>query len=153
VLVTGCLARAHHYSGSQSSSLAASPGLNLPNEDTMVFRYKTRDGRATLDSPRVLLVFHDLNSDQQKFFHFQNEKQPVQIGGEGFSSVETTCGNGKTSIRFRSTYSNGTNVLQFGDQTVRLIESGRVLRAGNLVVDLSSGRKIVHLAGSKAWRE
>lgn len=153
LFAAGCSARIHRYSGNQSSSFAASPGLNLPDEDTMVFRYKMRDGRATLESQRVLLVFHDLKPDQQKFFHFQNEEQPVQIGGDGFSSVETTCGNGKSSVRFRSTYSNGTNVLQFGNQTVRLITNGQGLLAGDLAVDLSGGRKIVHLAGSKAWME
>jgi hypothetical protein len=153
LLAAGCSVRIHRYSDSQSSSLAASPGWNLPDEDTMVFRYESRDGHATLESPRVLLVFENINPEQQKAFHFENEEQMVQTGGDGISSVEAAYRKGKSSIRFHSAYFNGTNVIQFGDQTVRLIKNGRGLLAGDLSVDLSSGRKIVHLAGSKAWLE
>ncbi len=106
-----------------------------------------------LESGPVVLVFHGVAPAQQALFHFQSEEQSVQIGGEGFSSVTTTCASGKAMVCFRSNYANGTNALQFGDQTVRFIEGGRILLAGGLTVDLSNGRKIVHLMGAKAWLE
>ena len=152
-LVNGCLARTHHYSASHSSSVAATPGSNWSDEHKMVFRYGIRDDRAALESKRVVLVFRDLTPEQKRLFHFQREEQPVQIGGEGISSVTTTCANGKVMVRFRSDYANGTNTLQFGDQKVQFIESGRVLLAGDLAVELSNGRKVVQLTGAKARLE
>ncbi len=115
----------------------------------MLLRYQLRDGRAALQSERMVLVFHGLSPEQQRLFHFQGAQQAVQIAGDGASSVSTTCASGKQMIMFRSDYSGGTNTLEFGKQRVRLTRRGTLLSAGEETVDLSQGQKIIHLKGDK----
>lgn len=115
----------------------------------MLLRYLLRDGRAALQSERMVLVFHGLSPEQQRLFHFQGAQQAVQIAGDGVSSVSTTCASGKQMITFRSDYSGGTNTLEFGGQRVRLTRRGTLLSVGEETVDLSQGQKIIHLKGDK----
>jgi hypothetical protein len=119
----------------------------------MMLRYQVRDQQAALESDRVALVFHTLSGEQRRIFHFQGMEQAVQIAGPGISSIATTCTSGKETIAFRSDYTAGTNILEFGTQRVLLTDSGRRLLVGDQTVDLSEGRKIIHFKGDRRWVE
>jgi hypothetical protein len=146
---TGCVIQTHHDSGSFRSSLAATSGPDLPEEDKLLLRYQIRDQESALESERVVLVFHGLSQEQRRLFHFQGPQQAVQIAGSGVFSVSTTCASGRQMITFRSDYAAGTNTLEFGARRVRLTLGGRLLLAGDEAVDLSEGRKIIHFKGDK----
>jgi len=113
----------------------------------MLFRYQVHDGQAALENERVVLLFHGLSPGQQRLFHFQSDKQAVQIDGPGKHHVSTTCKSGMAKVTFRSDYACGTNTLQFGTQRVRFARRGWLLLAENQSVDLSEGRKVIHLKG------
>ena len=153
VAETGCIARRHHHSEAHRTRFAGTRSLNLPDEDQMVFQYAVRDGRARLESDRVVLVFHSLRPEQQRVFHFPADRQPVQIAGEGGSSISRTCSNARETVAFHSDYANGTNTLCFGEETVRFVQGGTLLLAGDLSVDLRYGRRTVHVDGARSWVE
>jgi hypothetical protein len=148
-VAAGCVTRSSHYSNTYRSTVAATPGLNLPDKQQMLFQYHTRDNQSALEAGSVVLVFHGLTPAQQQMFHFQGEEQAVQIAGEGSSTVSVTCATGRGSVAFRSHYADGTNTLQFDQQTVRFTAHGRLLLAGDQAIDLREGRKIVHLRDGK----
>ena len=119
----------------------------------MHFQYSLRKGNAALETDRAILVFHGIQSERQKIFHFQKETQAVQIAGPGSSSVVVSCSSGPATLVFRSDYANGTNTLQFADRTVWITEEGKRLLAGDQCVDLTEGKKVVHLEHGKATVE
>jgi hypothetical protein len=147
--VAGCLMRSYHHSDIYRSTVAATPGLHLPDEQQMLFQYHIRDRQAALESKSVVLVFHGLTPEQKELFHFQGKEQAVQIAGDGTSTVSVTCTTDKRTVAFQSHYADGTNTLQFALQTVRFIKGGRLLLAGDQSIDLSKGRKTVHLRDGK----
>jgi len=144
-VAAGCVIRTHNHFSKYSSSVATSADSRWPDEHKMLFQYHIRDGHAALKSDRVMLVFHGLKPKQQRIFHFQGNQQAVQIAGGGTSSVSVTCSTERGPVSFRSDYADGTNTLQFGQQTVRFTQGGQLLLGGDQAVDLSEGRKIVHL--------
>ena len=146
-LAVGCTTQVDHESGAFHSSYEGTVGRPVPQEYKMLFRYQVHDGEAALENERVVLVFHGLSPEQQRLFHFPHDQQAVQIDGPGKYHVSTTCGSGKDKVTFRSDYARGTNTLQFGAQRVRLTRRGWLLLAGEQSVDLSEGRKIIHLKG------
>jgi hypothetical protein len=153
-LAAGCAVHGHlyhhHSSSSYHTTVTSTGGLNLPEEDRMQLRYTVRDGCAALESERAVLVFDGLTPAQRELFHFQGDQQAVQIAGNGLSSVSVTCVINQDQVSFSSHYAGGTNTLEFAGQSVRLVDGGRLLLAGDQRVDLSAGRKIVHLRHGKA---
>jgi hypothetical protein len=143
-----------HRSFSSSRSTATSTsGGDLAAENKMVFSYVIREGEAALESERVVLVFADLSPTQQKLFHFQGDRQTVQVGGEGFSSISRTFATHRGAVGFHSNYEHGTNTLKFGKQTVQFINGGNTLLAENMTFDLGAGRKTVYLKRGVAKAE
>ena len=151
-LAVGC-AKVHHesnsFSSTNSTTRQAATGAQWPEEQKMLFRYQIYNGEAALSNERVLLVFHGLSAGEQRAFHFQENQQAVQIDGPGSSSVSTTCTHNRDNIIFSSEYALGTNTLRFGTQSVRLSRGGRLLLAGDQSVNLSTGRKVVHVKRDK----
>ena len=119
----------------------------------MVFEYLIRDGSAVLQAEEVVLVFPGLTTAEQRVFRFGGTHQAIQIAGHGSSSVEVSRSLNRITTRFNSTYANGTNTLQFGSQTVQFTEAGKRLWVGGEAIDLSPGRKVVHLRGNTATVE
>jgi hypothetical protein len=148
-LSVGCVTQVQHQSSSFSSTskttMQTAPGSQWPEAHRMLFRYQVLNGQAALANERVLLVFHGLSPEQQRLFHFQQEPQTVQVDGPGTSSVSTTCTHNRDQVAFISDYALGTNTLQFGEQTVLLTRGGWLLLAGQQSVDLSTGRKVIHV--------
>jgi len=148
-MVVGCTMRIQFSSGSFSQNVSASPGSDWTDEQRMLLRYQLRDGHASLESERLVLVFHGLSQKQQRMFHFQGTQQPIQISGPGVSSISTTCAIGRGMIAFRSDYTDGTNTFGFNELRVRLVQGGRLLLAGDQMIDLNEGQKVIHLRDDK----
>ncbi len=149
VAAAGCGSRHHSNSSGWRSSVSRTPNVVWPDEQKMLFEYAVREEEAALEAEHVVLVFCGLTPRQQRLFHFQGQPQAVQIAGPGQSSVTTTCANGKDTLTFRSEYADGTNTLHFGKECVRFTQSGRLLLVGDQAVDVSEGRKIIHLRNGK----
>lgn len=123
--------------------------------EQMIFAYTNHQGKAVLANERVVLVFDDISRDQQRAFHFQGNKQPVQVSGNGSSTVEVSCRRNLAFLRFHSAYVNGTNTIQFGKHVLQLAEAGHLLIAGEDIIHLSTnGQTCVHLTkGGAAVRD
>ena len=142
-----------HHSSSHQTSVAATPEVRWTDEQALRLRYGIRDEQTALESDRVVLVFHGLTPTQQGLFHFQGAEQAIQVAGPGVSTVSVTCSTERGSVALTSHYAEGTNTLQFERQTVRFVDRGWRLLAGDQSVDLSESRKVIHLRNGRATVE
>jgi hypothetical protein len=141
--------RTYQHSTIHQTSAHRGVPLPLAEEEQMYLQYCGREGEAALECERVVLVFHGISAKRQRLFHFQGQQQAVQIAGQAGSSVSVTCTSNGEKVAFQSNYTQGTNTLEFFGTTVRFTHGGRLLLAGDQTIDLSAGRKIVHLKDGK----
>jgi hypothetical protein len=145
LVVSGCVIKYNKSSSSHNSSFTSSnvtPGL--PQEH-MMLRFTNYNGKAALESDRIMLVYDGISRDEQRAFHFGGNKQSIQVNGSGTSAVDVSCRRNLAFLRFHSAYANGTNTLQFGKHVIRFAEAGQLLIAGEQRVPLTNGQTRVHL--------
>jgi archaellum component FlaF (FlaF/FlaG flagellin family) len=142
---SGCVVRFNSSHSSHNTTVSRSGLTPAVSQDQMVFRYTNYNGKAVLESDRVVLVFDGISRDEQRAFHFGGNAQAIQISGNGVSGVDVSCRRNVAFLRFHSDYANGTNTLQFGKQVVQFVDNGQLLLAGKESVALTNGQTRVHL--------
>jgi hypothetical protein len=142
---SGCAVKFNSSHSSHNTTVSKSSLTPAASQEQMVFRYTNYNGKAALESDRVVLVFDGISRDEQRAFHFGGNAQAIQVSGTGTSAVDVSCRRNVAFLRFHSAYANGTNTLQFGKQVIRFADGGQLLIAGEQTVPLTNGQTRVHL--------
>lgn len=142
---SGCVVKFNSSYSSHNTTMSKSSLTPSAAQEQMVFRYTNYNGKAVLESDRVVLVFDGISRDEQRAFHFGGNAQTIQINGTGTSAVDVSCRRNVAFLRFHSAYADGTNTLQFGKQVVQFVNNGQILIAGQESVPLTNGQTRVHL--------